>query len=193
MSNTIKINPSGKTVTISNLTVSNQDFFLVIAAQQESEREQAVLDIIAVGSAAMLRVQTTVDVDFVEKRFGALSAKFDRGLDAFEKQATDALAKRFSPTESGSYTKHIADLVATARKDFQGWTAELEKAIKRLLDPESKTSAVGRLEQLVYEATEQFERRPGYCCPARRSEEDRGRCPLSARCKNQGDTGEKTG
>jgi hypothetical protein len=152
------VNDEAKTVTISNLTVSNPDFFSVIAAQPDSKREQTVLDVIAVGSAAMRRVQTTIDVDFVEKRFGVLSAGFERGLGAFEKQLAESLEKRFSPIESGSYTKHISDLVGMARKDFQGWTTELEKAAKKLLDPESKTSAVGQLEKLVEEATEQFER-----------------------------------
>jgi hypothetical protein len=144
-------------VVITNLAVSNPDFSAVIAAQPESNRGQAVLDIIAVGSAAMRRVQTTVDVDFVEKRFGALSTNFERALATFEKQALDMFSKRFSPTETGSYTKYIADLLGSARKDVQGWTTELAKSSKDLLDPDKKSSAVGRLDELIREATEQFE------------------------------------
>src|SRR5258708_23947617 len=102
----IKVNPGRKTVTIVSLTVTNPDFSSVVAAQSESNRERCVMDIIAVGSAAMLRVQTTIDVDFVESRFEVLSSRFERALSAFEKQATNTLSKRFSPTEAGSYTKH---------------------------------------------------------------------------------------
>jgi len=129
-------------VTIVNLTVNNPDFLSAVASQAESKREQIVLDIIAVGSAAMRRVQTTVDLEFVEKRFSALSGNFERALGSFEKQALESLTRRFSPTESGSYTKHIADLVGGARKDVQGWTTELSKSAKDLLDPDKKSSAV---------------------------------------------------
>ena len=156
MTCTAKLVVDDRTVVISNLTVSNPDFAAVIAGQPESNRELVALDVIAVGSAAMRRVQTTVDVDFVEKRFAALSAAFERALASFEKQAIETLSKRFSPTETGSYTKHIADLVGSARKDVQGWTTELAKSSKDLLDPDKKSSAVGRLEELVTEANEQF-------------------------------------
>jgi hypothetical protein len=153
----LTVDPCGKTITITNLTVSNQDFLAVVTAQPPTNREQTVLDIIAVGSAAMRRVQTTVEIDLIEKRFGGLASNFERSLTSFEKQATEALTKRFSPTESGSYTKHIADLVATARKDVQGWTSELAKSAKDLLDPDKKSSAVGRLEALLEAATTEFE------------------------------------
>jgi hypothetical protein len=154
---TVKCDPSTKTVTLTNIGVTNSDFLSVISSQPESRREQIVLDVIAVGSTAIRRVQTTVDVEFVEKRFSALSVKFERALGDFEKQATDTITKRFSPTENGSYTKHISELVATARKDVQAWTNQLEKDARELLDPDKKSSAVGRLEKLLEEAAEQFE------------------------------------
>lgn len=157
MNYTIKYDPSGKSVTLVNISVSNPDFVSVISSQPESRREQTVLDIIAVGSAAIRRVQTTVDVDFVDNRFGALSAKFEKAIDGFEKETSDVISKRFSPTESGSYTKHIAELIAAARKDFQVWTGQLEKDARELLDPDKKSSAVGRLETLLEGATQQFE------------------------------------
>jgi hypothetical protein len=157
MTHTIKLNLSKKTVTIGNLAVTNPDFLSVVASRPDSERERCVLDVIAVGSTAMLRVQTTIDVDFVEKQFGALNSKFDRALEGFEKQATNTLTKRFSPTESGSYTKHIGELIGGARRDFQAWTSELSKTATDLLDPDKKGSAVGCLERLVEEAAERFE------------------------------------
>jgi len=157
MTHNIKVNVSKKVVAIGNLVVTNSDFLSVVAGRPESERERCVLDVIAVGSTAMLRVQTTIDVDFVEKQFAALSSKFDQALVGFEKQAIATLTKRFSPTESGSYTKHIAELVGGARKDFQGWTNELSKNAKDLLDPEKKGSAVGYLEKLVEETAARFE------------------------------------
>jgi hypothetical protein len=154
----IKVNPGRKTVTIVSLTVTNPDFSSVVAAQSESNRERCVMDIIAVGSAAMLRVQTTIDVDFVERRFEVLSSRFERALSAFEKQATNTLSKRFSPTEGGSYTKHIGELVGGARKDFQAWTTDFSRTAKELLDPDKKGSAVGQLEKMVEMAEEQFEK-----------------------------------
>ncbi|MCI0628702.1 MAG: hypothetical protein L0387_44815 [Acidobacteria bacterium] len=157
MLNRVNLEPGEKLVSFTDFKVSNADLFAVLVAQPESKREQTALDVIAVGSAAMRRVQTTIDVDFVEKRFEVLANKFDRALTAFEKHATDALTKRFSPTESGSYTKHIADLVSTAKKDVHGCTVELAKSAKDLLDPDKKTSATGRFEELIQGAAQQFE------------------------------------
>lgn len=157
MTQTIKVDPSGKAVTIMNLAVTNPDFLSVVSSQVDLKREQVVFDVIAVGSAAIRRVQTTVDVEFVEKRFNILSVKFEKALGDFERETLDSLTKRFSPTESGSYTKHIAELVAAARKDVQTWTSQLEKDARELLDPDKKSSAVGRLERLLEQATDQFE------------------------------------
>lgn len=154
--NSIQLDRSNNSVSIVGLTVNNPDFLAVLATQPVSVHEQTVLDILAVGSAAMRRVQTTVDLDLVEKRFAGLSTAFERSLGAFEQKALDVLTKRFSPTESGSYTKHITDLVSTARKDVQAWSTDLSKCAKDLLDPEKKNSAVGQLEKLVQNANDRF-------------------------------------
>jgi len=156
MASTINIGVGRKAVIISNLAVNNPDSLSLVTARPESERERCVLDVIAVGSAAMLRVQTAVDVDFVEKQFGELTSQFEKALGSFEKQATNALTKRFSPVESGSYTKQIGELIGSARKDFQTWTRELGNTANALLDPDKKGSAVGCLERLVEETTERF-------------------------------------
>lgn len=107
MTQTIKVDPSGTAVTIMNLVVTNRDFSSVVSSQQESKREQVVFDVIAVGSAAIRRVQTTVDVEFVEKRFNLLSVKFEKALSDFEKETLDSLTKRFSPTET-AHTSSIS-------------------------------------------------------------------------------------
>jgi hypothetical protein len=154
---TINVTRNTKSVSIEDLLVTNEDFFSLISSQPESKRQQTVLDVIAVGSTAMLRVETALDVDFVEKRFTSLSAKFENGLVAFERQAIESVQKRFSPTEAGSPTKFIADLVAAVKKDVHGWTNDLAKTAKDLLDPDKKTSGVSRLEAVLDEATGRFE------------------------------------
>lgn len=154
MKSNIQLDPTTTTVTIINLNSNNADLYAVLSAQLASNHEQMVLDVIAVGSAAMRRVQTTVDL--VEKRFGSLSVTFDHSLANFEQRALSTLTKQFSPTESGSYTKHITEVVATARRDVQSWTVELSKCAKDLLDPDKKSSAVGQLETLVESANERF-------------------------------------
>jgi len=154
MTDTIKINPSSKTVTLLSLVVGNPDFFSVIEAQPEATREQVALDIIAVGSAAFQRVRTTVDADFIEKRFAGLALRFGQALDGLQKKLNEEVAKRFSPTESGSYIKSIGDLVKSAKDDLSAKSRELEG----LLDPDKKSSAVGRLDELVEDTAEQFEK-----------------------------------
>ena len=136
--NSIEVDLSTNSVTVVDLVVINPDLIAVLSPQPASAHRQAMIDIIAVGSAAMRRVQTTVDLDLIEKRFGGLSVMFERSLTAFEQKALDTLTKRFSPTENGSYTKHLADVVSIARKDVQSWTNDLSKCAKDLLDPEKK-------------------------------------------------------
>lgn len=153
----INLSQASKSVTITGVCVANQDLFSLVSSAPENKREQIVLDILAIGSTAMARVQSALDVDFVEKRFAALAGKFEVGLAAFQRQTGESIEKRFSPTQSGSYTKYVADLVSAVRKDVQGWTSDLEKRAKDLLDPEKKGSAVGRFEEILDEAVDRFE------------------------------------
>lgn len=157
MSHTITINQSQGSITINNLTVKNPDLLGLIAKEPAESQVQILQDVIAVGSTAMQRVRTTIDVDFVENRFNTLTGVFQKALGDLERRASDSLSQRFSPTESGSYTKHIADLIANAKRDVQAWHKDLETQANSLLDPDKKTSAAGRLDELVRQAKSSFE------------------------------------
>ncbi len=157
MPHTVTTNSSEGSVTINHLAVKNADFFSVVSSEPPESQEQVILDVITVGSAAMQRVRTTIDVDFVEKRFGTLSSIFEKALNQLEQRATDALSQRFSPTESGSYTRQIGELIADARRDVQSWNKELETSARDLLDPDKKTSGIGKLGELIQHAACQFQ------------------------------------
>jgi hypothetical protein len=157
MSDTIIINHTEQFITLNQLRVKNLDFFTLIASESPESQEQVVQDILAVGSAAMQRLRTTIDVDFVEKRFGTLAGSFEKALGDLEKRATDSVSKRFSPTESGSYTKQISDLIGDAKRDVQSWNRELENKAQALLDPDKKTSAIGKLDELIQLAASRFQ------------------------------------
>lgn len=164
MPHTIEVNQNEASVTINEtsvtinaLTVENPDFLTLLASESDDSREGIVLDVIAVGSAAMQRVRTTIDVDFVEKRFGTLSLVFERALTQLEKRSVDALSQRFSPTENGSYTKQIGELIGDARRDVQAWNKDLETSARALLDPDKKTSGVGKLSELIEQAGLRFQ------------------------------------
>lgn len=157
MTHTIIINQEKQSITINNLTVTNADFFGVIATEPPESQVQAVQDVIAVGSAAMQRMHATIDVDFVEKRFHVLSSGFEKALGQLEQRAVDSLSQRFSPTESGSYTKQISDLIGEARRDVQSWNKELALNAGALLDPEKKTSGVAKIGELIEHASQRFQ------------------------------------
>lgn len=157
MPHTITVNQVDGLVTIRELVVKNADFLSIMISEPPESQEQAVLDVIAVGSAAMQRVRTTIDVDFIEKRFGTLSGVFEKTLNQLEQRATAALSQRFSPTESGSYTKQIGDLIADAKRDVQAWNKDLETRAQTLLDPEKKTSGVSKLGELIEQASARFQ------------------------------------
>jgi hypothetical protein len=157
MSHTISINETEGSITINSLTVKNPDLLSLVVAEPPESQAQIVQDVIAVGSTAMQRVRTTIDVDFVEKRFVTLSTVFENALSQLEKRSIDAVTHRFSPTESGSYTKHIEDLIANAKREVQAWHKNMETQANSLLDPDKKTSAAGRLDELVRQAKSSFE------------------------------------
>jgi hypothetical protein len=157
MSNAININKTEGSITIDSLTIKNPDLFSLVVAEPPESQIQIVQDVIAVGSTAMQRVRTTIDVDFVESRFKTLTGLFQGALSEFERRAGDALSQRFSPTESGSYTKQIGDLIADARRDVQCWQKDLDARATSLLDPDKKTSATGKLDELVRQAKSSFE------------------------------------
>lgn len=157
MSHTIEVNQNETSVTINGLTVPSPEFFDLVAMEPEDSREAIVRNVIVVGSAAMQRVRTTIDVDFIEKRFGVLSGVFERSLNLLEKRAVDALSQRFSPTENGSYTKQIGELIGEARREAQSWNKDLETNARALLDPDKKTSGVNRLVELIDNAGRRFQ------------------------------------
>jgi hypothetical protein len=152
----INTNQEEGTITLDEFTIKNADFFAIVSAESQESREQLVLDVIAVGSAAMQRVRSTIDVDFVEKRFGTLAGIFEKTLGQLEVRAVDAVTQRFSPTTSGSYTKQIGELIAEAKRDVLAWNKQVETNAHALLDPDLKSSATGKLGELIEEATGQF-------------------------------------
>jgi len=157
MPQSISIDQAERSITINHLTVTNADFFSVVLSEPPESQEQVVTDVITVGSVAMQRVRTTIDVDFVEKRFTTLTGVFEKALSQLEKRATDALSQRFSPTESGSYTKQIGELIADVKRDVHSWNKELETNARALLDPDKKTSGIGRLGELIQQASLRFQ------------------------------------
>lgn len=157
MPHDITVNQNDGSVMIRELTVRNADFLNIMASEPPESQGEAVLDVIAVGSAAIQRVRTTIDVDFIEKRFGTLSGTFEKTLNQLEKRAMDAVSQRFSPTESGSYTKQIGDLIAEAKRDVQVWNKDLDVSARALLDPDKKTSGVGKLGELIEQASVRFQ------------------------------------
>jgi hypothetical protein len=152
----IVLNETNHTVTIQDLTVNNNDFYSVMTAEPTDSHEQFVIDVIAVGTAAMQRVRSTIDVDFVEKRFNTLATVFNKELTGLELRAVETLTKRFAPNESGSYTKQVSDLIADAKRSVQEWHRELDKKTSDLLDPEKKNSGVNKLDEIVRNAAVQF-------------------------------------
>lgn len=153
MLNAVRVNQTTNTVTLINLEVNSPDFASLLLTETEAKRGQKVVDIIAVGTAAMQRVQAAIDVEFVDRRFTELTLKFSQSLDALQRKLADEVGKRFSPNEAGSYTKAVGDLVKSAKEELNGKHRELQA----LLDPDKKSSAVGRLEELLEDATGQFE------------------------------------
>jgi hypothetical protein len=148
----VRVNIAEESVTIVDLTVKSPEFVMFISSTVEELRTQAVRDVIAVGSAAMQRLQTAIDVEFVERRMAQLSERFGHSLDLLKERIIEEVYRRFSPTESGSYVKAIGDLVCSVRQEL----VQRNSDVRDMLDPERNTSAVGRIELLIQRLSDEL-------------------------------------
>jgi hypothetical protein len=156
MTKSVQLNPKERSVTLLELVVENPEFFSLILKEPDAQRDAAVRSVIALGTTASSLLRTSIDAEFVERKFAELTTGMGRALDEVREKAVIEITKRFSPTESGSYTKQIGELVESARKKLDDRSSEFAKAARDLLDPEKKSSAVGQLSSVINHAAAEF-------------------------------------
>ena len=131
----------GDSVLILQLRVSDPQLFGLVS--EAPNKEQAVEQCLGVGARALRGVQTSVDAAVVKTEFAELSGKLDLALEkAILAEARPCHPEQFLDPEKGEL-----------RKVVDGLKTELDRSLGETFDPESKKSALAKLEDIFAKAT----------------------------------------
>jgi hypothetical protein len=145
-SNVVTINAgSGPAARIEGDTLVLDDFrerdAQVLALVRDADDIDGVVhDCFAIGARALTAAQATTDVAVVEKAFGDMTTAFSQGLDSFAGEL-DAKTKELLDGEEGSLPR-----------SFEGFKAELEELLDGTFDPDSRLSAIAKIEDVMRRA-----------------------------------------
>src|SRR5262245_50839690 len=113
----------------------------VVALVRESEDPDALVhDIMVVGGRAMSAARVTTETAVVEKAFDDMTITFSQGLDAFTGEL-ETRTRELLDGEDGALPR-----------SFEEFRSELEQLLEGTFDPDSKRSALAKLEEVMREA-----------------------------------------
>lgn len=113
----------------------------VVALAQEADNvEEVVHNCLAVGARALSAAKTTMDTALVEKAFEDMTGVFTRGLESFSREI-EATSKQLLDGEEGTLPRSL--------EEFKG---ELAQLLDGTFDPDSKRSALAKLEEVMRRA-----------------------------------------
>jgi hypothetical protein len=110
---------------------------VVALARDADDLEALAHDCLEVGARALRAAHATTDVAIVETAFAELSQQFTRGLDGFVGEL-DARARALVDPESGELPAWMGE-----------WRADVERMLEQTFDPDSRSSALAKLEQIM--------------------------------------------
>ncbi|MDP9280021.1 MAG: hypothetical protein M3P00_11440 [Gemmatimonadota bacterium] len=114
----------------------------VVALAENAENIDALVhDCLAVGARALTAAQATTDVAVVEKAFGDMTDSFSRGLEEFSEEFA-AKTKELLDEEQGALPRSLGE-----------FKSEIEELLDGTFDPESKVSALAKLEEVMRKAS----------------------------------------
>jgi hypothetical protein len=129
----------GDTLVLDGFT--ERDSQVVALVEQADDPDGVVHDILVVGARALSAAQVTTDVGVVEKAFGDMASMFSAGLESFAGEL-ETRTKELLDGEDGALPR-----------SFEEFKAEIEKLLDGTFDPDSKRSALAKLEELMRRVT----------------------------------------
>jgi hypothetical protein len=117
-----------------------RDAQVVALVSAADDPDGTVHDVLVVGTRALMAAQATTDVAVVEKAFGDMTSTFSRDLESFA-------------TELDTKTRELLDGEEGALpRSFEEFKTELEQLLDGTFDPDSKRSALAKLEDVMRRA-----------------------------------------
>jgi hypothetical protein len=117
-----------------------RDAHVVAYVQQAGNPQAAVHDCLALGARAMAAAVTSADSAVVERAFSDMTLSFSRGIESFASDI-DAAARGLLDGEDGDLARCLRD-----------YREELERLLSGTFDPDSNTSALARLDDVMRRA-----------------------------------------
>lgn len=181
----ITIDESAETVTIESLEISNREVVDFLSNYNESEQDEVVSEALSIGVKAMLLMDTSQDVEYVERRLGKLENELTENVEIFQEELDNqvgddgTLPETFEEYlgENGTLEQRIE----TAFEEDGPFVSRLDEElgedgerIQAALDPDREGTPMNRLESrlkaeidslqemIVEEETEQAMRQQTY-------------------------------
>ena len=128
----------GDTLVLSNFRERDPQVLTLVRAAESIDA--VVHDCLAVGARAMTAARATTDVAVVEKAFGDMTSTFSRGLESFAGEL-EARTKELLDGDEGALPQ-----------SFETFRTELSKLLDGTFDPDSKVSALAKMEEVMRHA-----------------------------------------
>lgn len=126
---------------------TNSDPDVVHVLEEADDRSQAAGILLGIGARATRQASVSLETAIVERRFEGLVSRFDQQLQGTIRAIVEA--------QDGLLDEEDGALTAALSEWRKGVTADFQAAF----DPTSKTSAIGKIDQVIAEATQRLERK----------------------------------
>lgn len=126
-------------VRITDLAVDDPDVHSLVA--NSPEPEGTITRILSVGARALGVAQVSVDLGAVERSFAQLTKSLGENLDAAHGQVVGAASELLADPDHGIAAR------------LEAWRRDVDKALDATFNPDLATSALGRLDKLLEQAS----------------------------------------
>lgn len=157
---TVSIDEGMGSLTIESLTIEDEDLIRFVSQYEEERRVEIVSEAVILGMRTMQLMDTSQEVEFVERRLGQLEDELTNDVEAFQEDLEDKIGK--DGDLQAILEEHIGEdgelerrLEAAFDEDgpfvqrLDDELGEDGERIKRALDPDEEGTPTHRLEQRI--------------------------------------------
>ncbi len=142
VTSSVSIDESEETVTIESLRISDQEVVDFLADYDDGEQDEVVSEALSIGVKAMQLMDTSQDVEYVERRLGDLEDELTDEVESFQEEIEETVG------DDGTLPKTL--------EDYLGEDGTLEQRIESAFDEDGPFTQ--RLDEELGEDGERFQK-----------------------------------